>query len=59
LKVGEDAFFKILRTYLNRYQGSFAGTDEFIGLAEETSGQDLQEFFDSWLLDNKLPEMPE
>ena len=45
LKVGEEVFFKILRTYLARYQGGSAGTDELIGLAEEISGQDLQEFF--------------
>ncbi len=59
LKVGEETFFKILRTYLDRFQGSYAGTDEFITLSEEISGQDLKEFFDSWLLDNKLPEIPE
>ena len=59
LKVGDDAFFKILREYLHRYRGSYAGTDEFTALAEEISKQDLKEFFDSWLLDNKLPEMPE
>lgn len=57
LKVGEEAFFKILLTYLDRYHGGYAGTDEFIALSEEVSGQELQEFFDSWLLDNKLPEM--
>ena len=59
LRVGEEAFFKILRTYLERYRDSSAGTDEFIALSEEISGQDLTEFFDSWLLDNQLPEMPE
>ena len=59
LKVGEEAFFNILRAYLDRYRNSHAGTDEFIALAEEISGQDLKEFFDSWLLDNKLPELPE
>ena len=59
LKVGEEAFFNILRAYLDRYRNSHAGTDEFIALAEEISGQDLKEFFDSWLFDNKLPEMPE
>jgi aminopeptidase N len=58
LKVGEEAFFKIIRTYLDRYRGSYAGTDEFIAIAEEISGQNLQESFDSWLLDNKLPELP-
>ncbi len=59
LTVGEDMFFKIIQTYLEKYRGNYAGTDEFIALSEEISGQDLQEFFDSWLLDNKLPAMPE
>ena len=58
LKVGEEAFFKIIRTYQDEYRGKAAGTDEFIAVSEKVSGQDLQEFFDSWLLDNKLPEMP-
>ena len=58
LQVGDDAFFTIIRTYLDRYRGGYAGTDEFIAVAEEVSGQDLQEFFDSWLLETKLPKMP-
>jgi len=59
LQVGDDAFFKIIRTYLDRYGGGYAGTDEFIAIAEEISGQNLQEFFDTWLLSSKLPKMPE
>lgn len=59
LQVGDDAFFKIIRTYLDRYGGGYAGTDEFIAIAEEISGQDLQEFFDTWLFSSRLPKMPE
>ena len=59
LTVGDETFFKIIRTYLDRYKDSYAGTDEFIALSEEISGKDLQEFFDTWLLDNKIPKMPE
>lgn len=57
LQVGDEAFFKILQTYLERYRGSSAGTDEFIAVSEEVSGQDLDHFFDEWLLDNDLPEL--
>jgi len=57
LQVGDDAFFQIMRTYLDRYRGSSAGTDEFIVIAEEISGQDLQEFFDSWLRSTQVPKM--
>ena len=57
LQVGDEAFFKIIHTYLERYRDSNAGTDEFIALSEEISGQDLNHFFDEWLLDNDLPEL--
>ena len=58
LQVGDETFFKILRTYLERYRYGNAGTDEFIAVAEEISGQELSPFFDSWLMQTKLPEMP-
>jgi aminopeptidase N len=57
IQVGDDTFFKILRTYLKRYAGSSAGADEFMALSEEISGQDLDHFFDEWLLDHDLPEL--
>ncbi|MBZ0278513.1 MAG: M1 family metallopeptidase, partial [Anaerolineae bacterium] len=59
VKVGDDAFFTILRTYYDRFKYSSAGTDDFIALAEEISGQDLGEFFDSWLYHLDLPAIPE
>jgi aminopeptidase N len=58
LKVGDEAFFNILRTYLERYQYGNAGTEEFIAVAEEVSGQELSVFFDSWLMQTDLPEFP-
>jgi aminopeptidase N len=58
LQVGDETFFKILRTYLERYRYGNAGTDEFIAVAEEISGQELSAFFDSWLMQTTLPEMP-
>lgn len=58
LQVGHETFLKILKTYVERYRGSHAGTDEFIAIAEEVSGQDLKEFFDQWLFSQKLPNLP-
>ncbi len=49
LKVGEAAYSKILRTYLDRFGFSNAGTDDFIDLAEQISGQKLRSSFDTWL----------
>jgi aminopeptidase N len=59
LKIGDEAFFKTLRTYLDKYRYGNAGTDEFIAVAEQVSGQDLRAFLNAWLSQTKLPEMPE
>ncbi len=59
LNVGDEAFFEILKTYYTRYQGGNATTADFIGVAEEISGQDLQAFFDEWLYAPIMPDIPE
>jgi len=58
LQVGDEVFFDILRTYLERYRYGNAGTEEFIAVAEEVSGQELSAFFDSWLMQPELPDFP-
>lgn len=58
LKVGDDAFFKIIRTYYERFKDGNASTDDFIQVCEEVSGKDLQAFFDAWLYDETLPAKP-
>lgn len=59
VQVGDEIFFRILRTYAERYRYGNAGTDEFIALAEEVSGQNLTAFFDLWLFSSRLPNLPE
>jgi aminopeptidase N len=59
LKVGDDTFFDILRTYYQRFAHGNATTADFISVAEEVSGQDLTEFFDAWLFQTALPDIPE
>jgi aminopeptidase N len=59
LEVGDEAFFKILKTYFERYKDGNATTDDFIAVAEEVGGKDLTEFFDSWLYGEKIPPIPE
>jgi aminopeptidase N len=59
LKLGDDVFFNILRTYYARFGGSHAYTEDFIAVAEELSGQDLQAFFQGWLYDPTPPPVPE
>jgi len=59
LEVGDETFFDILRAYAERYQYGYAGTDEFIAVAEEVSGEDLNSFFNEWLFSKTLPKLPE
>jgi aminopeptidase N len=58
-EVGDETFFNILQTYTERYRFSNAGTDEFIAVAEDVSGQNLQAFFDEWVYSERLPDLPE
>lgn len=58
LTVGDEAFFAILRTWLDRYAGSTATTADFVAVAEEVSGQDLRAFFDAWLYAEATPPLP-
>ncbi|HOA22883.1 MAG: M1 family metallopeptidase [Aggregatilineales bacterium] len=59
LRIGDDAFFELLRTYVERYGGGNATTEDFAALAEEVSGQELDEFFEAWLFSPRLPDIPE
>ncbi len=56
--VGDDTFFSILREWVVRFGGGSAGTDDFVALAEELSGQDLGPLFDAWLYQPELPQLP-
>jgi aminopeptidase N len=59
LKVGDGVFFKILRTYVDRFGGGNASSQDFLDLAAEVSGQDLDAFFKAWLTDPVIPDIPE
>jgi len=58
LEVGDENFFKIMKTYFERYKNGNASTDDFIAVAEEVSGKDLTEFFNGWLNSKKMPSIP-
>ena len=59
LRLGDETFFELLRTYHERHRGGNATTEDFIALAEETSGEELDGFFDAWLYSVALPDLPE
>jgi aminopeptidase N len=59
VEVGDDAFFRILRTYYERFNGKSVTTDDFVAVAEEVSGSDLDALFRAWLYDPRIPPFPE
>lgn len=59
LEIGDDAFFDTLRAYAERYAHSNASTADFIAIAEEMAGRQLDAFFDAWLYETDLPDIPQ
>ena len=59
LLVGDDTFFRIIRTWASSQAGGNVSTPEFVALAERLSGQDLDAFFTTWLFTPGRPELPE
>jgi aminopeptidase N len=58
LSVGDDAFFRILKTWAADKQGGNGTTDEFVALAERISGKALRSLFDAWLYKKSKPPLP-
>ncbi len=56
LQVGDDTFFRILRTWARNRSGQNVATWQFIALAERLSGQDLHPLFRTWLFTPGKPE---
>jgi aminopeptidase N len=56
--VGDDALFAILRAWAERHAYGNGSTPEFIALAEEISGQELDGLFAAWLFQEELPPLP-
>ena len=55
--VGDEAFFEVLRRWIDEHRDDTASTDQFIALAEEVSGDDLGALFQRWLYEEGLPEL--
>ncbi len=59
VRVGDEPFFEILRTFTGKFRMSNATTADFIEVAEAVSQQDLVDFFQAWLFEAPLPDIPE
>jgi aminopeptidase N len=49
-ELGSETFARVLQTYLSRYQWQIATPDDFLAVAEEVSGQDLDDLYNRWIL---------
>jgi aminopeptidase N len=54
-KIGDAAFYSILRRWVTEHTYGNASTADFIALAEEESGMALDAFFDVWLFERGKP----
>jgi hypothetical protein len=55
LAVGDADFFEILQTWTTSNAGGHVTTADFIALAEEISGQQLDDLFETWLFTDTKP----
>ena len=55
LKIGDAAFFRLVKQWTAKYAGGNVTTPKFIALAEKVSGQQLDAFFDTWLYTPSKP----
>ncbi|MBA3451053.1 MAG: M1 family metallopeptidase [Chloroflexia bacterium] len=55
-QLGDETFFQLLEEWAARYRHGNASTVDFIALAEEVSGQNLDDFFEDWLFTAWTPE---
>jgi aminopeptidase N len=53
--VGDDTFFRILRTWMSERHDGNAATADFVALAERVSGRSLRTLFDAWLIGRSPP----
>jgi aminopeptidase N len=57
-EVGDEAFRRIERGWVERYENGVAGTPDFIRFASEVAGRDLRAFLRAWLYGTTTPPMP-
>ena len=56
-ELGDDLFFKALKTYLETFKFSSAEMHDFRQVCEKVSGRDLTWFFDQWFFHAGHPEL--
>jgi len=51
--LGDDKFDEVMQTYFDKFKFKHPTTEDFIRIAEQVSGRDLDKFFDDWLTTTK------
>ena len=54
-KVGDEAFFTIMRDWVAQHRYGLGTTKQFVALSEKVTHQDLTNFFQVWLWDKSKP----
>lgn len=54
-KIGDPSFFEIMRRWASEHRYGNVSTPQFVALAEQVSGQQLDSFFDVWLYQPAKP----
>lgn len=54
-EIGDEAFFRLLRTWVSENRHGYTTTDDFVATAERISGQQLGELFQVWLYSTGKP----
>jgi aminopeptidase N len=58
VRVGDPVFFRVLRAYAARYRYGSVTTKDFIAVADQVSGQNLDALLTTWLYAPAAPPMP-
>jgi aminopeptidase N len=56
--MGDDAFFKLVKSWTAEHRDGNVTTEQFIEAAEKAAGRDLTAFFKAWLTDPTKPPKP-
>jgi aminopeptidase N len=59
LTIGDDRFFELLRTWVERYRYASVTSAMFESLAAEIAGEPLEDLFAAWLRHRRLPNLPD
>lgn len=57
-ELGDDAFFKAVRTFIARHKYGNATDQDWIDVASQAAGKDMKPFFDKWLYGSEQPAVP-